>query len=69
MSSLTVRAAYGRQYKNRAQIVADWAAGKDFLICDISSLYDGKPVNKESTPGYTVFVRYGNDRKVCVINN
>lgn len=39
--------AYGRDYKSKKAIQADLEANKDFVIADISSQYDGKPVNLE----------------------
>lgn len=39
--------AYGRDYKSQAAVLADFNAGKDFKIADISSPYDGAYVNKE----------------------
>lgn len=39
--------AYGRDYKNQTAVLADFNAGKDFKIADISSPYDGAYVNKE----------------------
>lgn len=46
VSSLTP--AYGRDYKSKAGILADWNAGKDFILNDMSSPWDGKPFNKQS---------------------
>ena len=40
---MTLTPAYGRDYPSRAAALADWQAGKDFIIRDISSPYDGKP--------------------------
>ena len=38
---LTVVPAYGRDYKTAKDAAADWFAGKDFRISDISSRYNG----------------------------
>lgn len=38
---LTVVPAYGRDYKTAKDAAADWFAGKDFRIADISSRYNG----------------------------
>jgi len=43
----TVTPAYGRDYKTAKAALADWNAGKDFIINDISNRWDGKPINKE----------------------
>jgi len=37
--------AYGRDYKSRPAVLSDLAAGKDFILNDISSKWDGKPCN------------------------
>jgi len=60
--------AYGRDYKSKKQIQADLEANKDFVIADISSQYNGKPVNleqiqqigegSERTEYQTLYVRY-----------
>lgn len=57
--------AYGRTYTSQRAIRADWEAGKDFLVNDFSSPWDGKPANRQSfvddgVPcGTTIIVRYG----------
>lgn len=43
---LTLVPAYGRDYKSQAAVKADWDADKDFVVCDMSSKYDGKPINR-----------------------
>lgn len=67
---LTLTPAYGRDYKSKAQIEADWNAGKDFIVTDISSRWDGKPINKEDALRdgiHVVNVRYQKNRKVHVM--
>lgn len=57
--------AYGRDYKNKKDLLADWAAGKDFLI---QSFNGTGYVNKDDKPSdVTLNVRYDRLRKVCVI--
>lgn len=75
---LTVVPAYGRDYKSKKEVLADWNANKDFQICSIDSR-DGKYVNKDHFPVnkkathvdlasvVAVNVRYAALRKVCVI--
>ncbi len=67
---LTVVPAYGRDYKSQAALTKDWAAGKDFLINDMSSRWDGKPINKQDADqsGITVNVRYDGMRKILSIS-
>ncbi len=43
----TLVPAYGRDYKTIKAVKADWLAGKDFIIADMSDPYDGKYINKE----------------------
>lgn len=66
---LQVVPAYGRDYKSRKEILADWNAGKDFQA---SSIFDGhRLINKPDAieAGYTgLIVRYGKLRKVTSIN-
>ena len=63
---ITLTPAYGRDYKSKKALLADWDAGKDFIINDISHLYDGKPANKQDLMGQTIKFRYGNLRKLFI---
>lgn len=71
MRTLTLTPAYGRDYKSVKAVAADWEANKDFLIADISSPWDGKPVNRDSLvrsgEATHVNVRYHNMRRVARI--
>ena len=68
---LTLVPAYGRDYKSKKAVLADWDANKDFLIQDISSPHDGRYINKEdaaSLRGTTTFnIRYKSLTQICVI--
>jgi hypothetical protein len=68
---LHVVPAYGRDYKSKKEILADWEAGKDFQICDISSPFDGSYVNKEDAEKdsgvWEVHVRYARLTKIAAI--
>lgn len=58
---MTLTPAYGRDYKNKKDAIADFEANKDFVIADISSPYDGKYVNKAdlvSSDVTCVYIRY-----------
>lgn len=48
MNALTLVPAYGRDYTSKRQVEEAFLAGKDFLIYDVSSRWDGKPANLES---------------------
>jgi hypothetical protein len=66
----TVVPAYGRDYTSKAKAIADWEAGKDFILQDISSPWDGKPINKEDAKnaGFrTVNIRYKKLRQIAVV--
>ena len=57
--------AYGRDYKNKSEVIAAWHAGKDFILattgqyCSVRDLRD--------LPG-DVFIRYGGLRKIVKVN-
>ena len=71
MKKMTLTPAYGRDYKSKAAVLADFDADKDFLVADFSSPWDGKPVNKSQlvSEGFTVAnVRYARLTKVAVVN-
>jgi len=53
--------AYGRDYKNRDEVLADWEAGKDFIVADL--FHQGAYANKEDVPkGTTVQFRFNKMR-------
>lgn len=62
----------GRVYTSKAAVWDDWIANKDFIVADMSSRWDGKPVNKQDAEAAAlacVVVRYGKRlEKVCSIN-
>lgn len=63
--------AYGRDYDNAEDAVADFHAGKDFILMDISSPWDGKPGNKPQFKevGYKqINIRYNQRRDVVVVD-
>lgn len=65
---ITLTPAYGRDYKSKKEIEADFAADKDF----VANSYDGSGgyINRPQVIALgmkTVNVRYGQLRKVTVI--
>lgn len=64
---MTLTPAYGRDYKSAKDVKADWDANKDFIIADISSPYDGKPINKQDAPPGTYNIRYKKLTQICQI--
>lgn len=64
---ITVRPAYGRDYKTAKAVKADYEAGKDFVIVEFGHDY-GRYINKDDhAKGTTLNVRYDRDRKVLPI--
>ena len=55
---MTVTPAYGRDYTSAAAARADWDAGKDFLVADRFSRWDGKPTGKDDHPAGMVTIRF-----------
>jgi hypothetical protein len=67
----TLIPAYGRDYKSKKAVLADWQADKDFIIADFSDPYDGKPANHSdltSAGVKTVKIRYKKLAQICVVN-
>ena len=67
---LTLVPAYGRDYKSKAAVEKDWADGKDFTICDVSSPHDGRYINLEDAVKAglrEVNIRYQKLTKVAVL--
>lgn len=63
---ITLTPAYGRDYKSKKAVQADWDAGKDFIIADVFHKYDGKPANKQDLAKEykEVFIRYNGLRQI-----
>lgn len=68
---MTLVPAYGRDYTSKRAVLADWNANRDFVICDLFSPYDGKPVNRvdlERTTGpQQVQIRYKRLERIAVV--
>jgi hypothetical protein len=65
---MTVSPAFGRDYKSKAAALADWAAGKDFLIEGVGR-WAGKPINKAQADadGIQVKIRFNGLRSVVAV--
>jgi len=63
---LTAIPAYGRDYKSKAAVAADYHANKDFIIQDFFSGQDGRAVNKQDAAngGVKLSIRYDRLTKV-----
>ena len=70
MYDLTLIPTNGRDYKSKKALLADFMENLDFLIADMSSRYNGKPVNRPQIEqdGMTcIKVRYSKSTKVAVL--
>ena len=57
--------AYGRDYKSKREVLADWNDGKDFLVVD---MVESGYISKNDKPADVVLqVRYKKQTMVCVI--
>ena len=64
----TLIPAYGRDYKSKAAALADFEAGKDFMIADFSHPDDGRYANKADLPdGAVLNIRYKRLTMLCVV--
>ena len=67
---MTLTPANGRDYKSAKAAIADFNEGKDFILNDITSRWDGKPVNKEDIMRInerSVQIRYNKLRNITVV--
>ncbi len=62
MAILTVKPAYGRDYKSLEAAEEDWLTDRDFIIADISNRWSGKPVNKRDLVGTGTQIRIRYDK-------
>lgn len=61
----TLTPAYGRDYKNKAAVLADFNANKDFVQNGFAS--SGYVSKGDMNPGDTANIRYDKLRKVAVV--
>jgi len=68
---MTLVPAYGRDYTSKRAVLAAWNANRDFLVADLFSQWDGKPVNRadlERTTGpQQVQIRYKRLKRIAVV--
>lgn len=60
---LSVTPAYGRDYKSKKEVLADWEAGKDFQL-QPSGQYMSI---RDATPGMVLNIRYKRLTQICVV--
>ena len=71
---VTLTPAYGRDYKSKKSMLADFKANKDFIINDLHGPlkhWDGKPINREDLKRdniSAVMIRYDRLTKIIPVN-
>ena len=67
---VTLTPAYGRNYKTKAAVIADWKGGKDFVISCVFHPSDGRYINREQAQHETdtFSIRYSNNTKITKVN-
>jgi hypothetical protein len=66
---ITLVPAYGRDYKSKTQVLADWNGDKDFVIQNMFHPDDGRYCNKSELPKGTYNIRYKRLTMVCLVKN
>jgi len=64
---MTLTPSYGRDYKSKAAVLADFDAGKDFTIASVGR-YMGAQCSKSDLAGQTVTIRYARLTKCVVVD-
>jgi len=64
---MTLTPAYGRDYNSKNAVLTDFLDDKDFILNDMSSKWDGKPINRPQITENEVRVRYKNSTRVVVL--
>jgi hypothetical protein len=65
---MTVTPAYGRDYTSAKKAEKDFKDGKDFIIRDIMSRWDGKACSvRDFDQGTKINIRYNKNTKVTVV--
>lgn len=66
---ITVVPAYGRDYKTRKEVLADWEADKDFLVQNMteSGYINRSQAQQQLKPGDTINIRYKGLREILPI--
>jgi hypothetical protein len=65
---VTITPAYGADYTSAKAAKDAFLFGRDFILQDFESFFDGKPCNLPNfKPGLTVNIRYKKLRSVAVV--
>lgn len=69
-TSIVVKGAYGRDYKNKSSAVQDWRSGLDFFILKENDRPMGTYCSNRDFPaGCQVMIRYSKLTGVVIIKN
>ncbi|MDJ0905379.1 MAG: hypothetical protein QNI96_05125 [Woeseiaceae bacterium] len=67
---MTVTPAYGRDYTSSHEAKASWYGGQDWIVADVTSRWDGKPVSlndlKNAGVDPTVKLRFDKLRRAVI---
>jgi hypothetical protein len=64
---MAVVPAYGRDYKTAKEAKEAFLSGKDFILKDITSRWDGKPCSCRDFRGEIVEVRYNKRQRLTMV--
>ena len=62
---IQLQPAYGRDYKTAKDARMDYHSNMGFIVADMFNPWSGQPVNKAQLDGYSVTLRFAQDRKTC----
>lgn len=66
MKYISAIPAYGRDYKSKKEVIADWNNNKDFLVQD---MFQSGYINKQDCPkDVVVNIRYKKNTQVCPVS-
>jgi hypothetical protein len=68
MTTLTLIPAYGRDYKSKKALLADWNANKDFQIATFGPDC-GRYINKADADGLRINIRYSKLTKIAMVQS
>lgn len=61
-------AAYGRRYTSAAEVLEAYLSGKDFIMHDPSSQWDGRYCSKRDFNGEPQELRFGKNHQGCCMS-
>ena len=66
---ITIIPTYGRDYKNKSDLMKDFNNNLDFKVCDMMCPWDNKSVNKNDLKGHykSVKIRYNKLQKIIIV--